>query len=38
MARKSRYISYAQAAKKAAKGESADKQAPSSVRTPKKTK
>ncbi len=37
MARKSRYISYAQAAKKAAKKESA-KQAPSSVKAPKKTK
>ncbi len=37
MARKSRYISYAQAAKKAAKGESA-KQAPSSVKAPVKRK
>ena len=37
MARKSRYISYAQAAKKDAKEESAQ-QAPSSVKAPKKTK
>lgn len=37
MARKSRYISYAQAVKKAAKEESA-KQAPSSVKALKKTK
>lgn len=37
MARKSRYISYAQAAKKAVGKESAG-QAPSSVNAPKKTK
>lgn len=37
MARKSRYISYAQAVRKAAKEESA-KQAPSSVTGKKKTK
>ena len=37
MARKSRYISYVQAAKKAARKESAE-QAHSSVKEPKKTK
>lgn len=37
MARKSRYISYVQAAKKAVRKESAG-QAPSSVKAPKKTK
>ena len=37
MARKSRYISYAQAARKTARKESAG-QAPSSVKAPKKTK